>query len=256
MANHFFGSSIQEHAEKDVKDTKPIDWVIFSSFFILFIGAFIAFFTLHIVTGIIMIGLFFMMFDVAARVIFNLKSKITPIFSGIGLLIILGGVLISIFGFWILMPYVFLCMAFVWLAIGIFCWSLGSKKRALRRRYSLEVEAECSIVDTGKVKVFRNQMEPVKRDHYATVNKPAFHYYVNGSEYFVESEVYYGDLNKDIKEGAKVKIFVDPSSPENFIPVSDDSVMETFMGVFGIVLGGGMLIAFSILMFLGIFAWY
>ena len=112
------------------------------------------------------------------------------------------------------------------------------------KTYSISVEAVCEMVDVRKTNLFA--FDDLVEDYYMapinanTIYKPGFHYTVNGKEYFTESTVYYGDLNKGFEEGSKVQLKVNPDNPHEILPVKVDATignLALIMGIFWIIAG-------------------
>ena len=112
------------------------------------------------------------------------------------------------------------------------------------KEYSITVEAECEMVDVKKINLFRfddfPNMPYTDSINTNTLYKPGFHYFINGQEYFTESTVYYGDLNRGFVEGNRVMLKVNPDNPHDILPINADSSfanMAMVMGIFWLVAG-------------------
>lgn len=95
MGNHFYGSAISEHYEKKIKDFVARDWVAVGIFIAIVIGVIASAVSRHWGFMIICFGLFASFMDVAVRVIFNSRSKVTSIFVVLGILAIIAGAIIE-----------------------------------------------------------------------------------------------------------------------------------------------------------------
>lgn len=241
MSNHFYGYAYEEHGEKEIKDFTPIDWIIIITFFGMILAAVVMGFMNLWGIMVILVGTSICLIHAIARVVVGLKNKITPWFCALGCMTIIGGIITATGHYEYLFLYGMIVYVIVAFFVGILCLYLAFNKRRKRREYSLLVEAECELVDEKRMNLFRFD-DIVKNPYDHPINdnvlrKPGFHYWVNGQEYFVESTVYYGDLNKGFEEGNKVTLRVNPKNPTEILPENVGTAMETIMGVFWIVAG-------------------
>lgn len=244
MGNHFYGSAISEHYEKKIKDFVARDWVVVGIFIAIVIGVIASVVSRHWGFMIICLGLFASSMDVAVRVIFNSRSKVTSIFVVIGILAIIAGAIIEA-DLWNIFPY-YICFCLILFAfgVGVICTMLKVNFVRKMKEYSITVEAECEMVDVKKINLFRFDDLP-NMPYTASINKntlykPGFHYVINGQEYFTESTVYYGDLNRGFVEGNRVMLKVNPDNPHDILPINADSSfanMAMVMGIFWLVAG-------------------
>lgn len=258
MGNHFYGSAVSEHYEKDIKDLTPLDWVLVVIFFTFGIGAFVFGFMKHFGIMVALLGAAACMGYPILRVVFQKKHVATLIFIVLGILAIIAGFIVEAER-WDIFPYyvvsVFMLIAF---GVAVICIRIKVKNSQKLKAYSLSVEAVCEMVDIKRINLFRFDDLP-NMPYTAPINKntlfkPGFHYVVNGQEYFTESTVYYGDMNRGFVEGNHVLLKVNPDNPNEILPVDADSTvanMAMVMGVFWIV-GGIVGIVVLILMMNGV----
>ena len=244
MANHFYGSAYEEHYEKKLKDFTFLDWVLVSIFWLCVLAAVVAGFCGHIGIMVAILGVVLSMFDLLIRKVFCKKSKITWIFVVLGILAIIAGIIVETEQFSVFQYYVVFMYMVIAFGVGFFCVHLKINNARKLKAYSLSVEAVCEMVDEKRINLFAfddlvqsNYRAPINEN---TIYKPGFHYSVAGKEYFTESTVYYGDLNKGFKEGEKVQLKVNPDNPIEILPVNFDETignMALIMGIFWIVAG-------------------
>ena len=262
MGNHFYGVAINEHYEKKISDFESRDWVVVGALIAIALGVIASMVTRHWGFMIICFGLFACSMDVTARVVFCKRSRVTPFFVVLGILTIIAGIIVEA-GLWNLFPYyICFCWTVIALGVGIICTMIKVNFVRKVKAYTISVEADCEMVDVKKVNLFRfddlteNPYNAPINDN--TIFKPGFHYYVNGKEYFTESTVYYGDLNKGFMEGNRVTLKVNPDNPNDILPISVDSSvanMGLIMGIFWILGGIGGIVVF-ILMLNGVIAFH
>ena len=138
---------------------------------------------------------------------------------------------------------------FVAFGVAIICFKIRKKLVRKQKTYSLKVEAICEIVDVKRMRIYDvgdTTLDP------RTMLKPAFHYVIDGKEYFTESTAYYGNLNEGFKEGAKVLLQVNPDNPHEMLPTNEDASVSRMTLVMGIswIIGGLIGIVFFVLMLL------
>lgn len=255
MANHFYGYGVEEHYEKDIKDFTLADKMVAVLFFLMILATIILGFCGNWGFMIIMIGADLVMMDVMVRVLFHAKNFVMRIFSTIGILTIIAGILVKTGRIsWVILYGIIVYFVFCFGA-GILCIYLAIRKNKKIKEYSLNVEAVCEIVDEKVLNIFRyDDVMEHQINHSMNVNtiqKPAFHYYVNGMEYFTESTVYYGDLNSGFEEGQKVMLRVNPANPNEILPKNENSAMEMGMGISWLVIGVVCVVILAILGMLG-----
>lgn len=244
MANHFYGSAYEEHYEKKIEDFTLLDWVIVSVFFGVVLAAVIFGFLGHIGMMIVLIGVDTSIIDFLVRKVFRKKSKVTVIFVILGIMAIIAGCIVegklwNIFQYYVVFMY--MVVAF---GVGFFLVNIKINNTKKMRKYSISTEAVCEMVDVRKINLFSFD-DLVKESYLAPINentiyKPGFHYTVDKKEYFTESTVYYGDLNKGFEEGRKVTIKVNPDNPHEILPINVDASignMAMTMGIFWIFAG-------------------
>ncbi len=239
MANHFYGSAYEEHYEKKIEDFTPLDWLLVSIFWVIVLAAVISAFFSHVGIMILLLGVNACMGDLILRKVFNKKSKVIWIFSVLGIMAIIAGIIVegklwSVFQYYVVIMYMIIAFG-----VGGICVFIKINNMKKLKTYSLSVEAVCEMVDVQKINLFA--FDDLIKDYYmAPINanvvyKPGFHYIVNGKEYFTESTVYYGDLNKGFEEGKKVLIKINPDNPNEILPVNVDGTignMALIMGIF------------------------
>lgn len=257
MANHFKGNAYEEHYEKEIKDFTPSDWAVTIAFFGIIVVAVIMGFLQQWGVLVILVGIEFAMFDVLIRVIFHRIIKLLYLFDAIGVITIVEGifVLMDHIGWVIISAFVlYLIVCFF---VGILCVSLGVKKKKKMAEYSLIVQAECETVDEKRINLFLyDDIVDDTVNHALNKNelyKPAFHYFVDGQEYFTESTVYYGDLNEGYKDGERIELRVNPNNPNEVLPKGENASIEMLVGISWLVIGVVCVIVFAVLALLGEF---
>lgn len=244
MANHFYGCAYEEHYEKKIKDFTPLDWVLVSILGIIVLAAVVSGFLGHIGILIVLIGVVACMFELLVRTVFHKKSKITWIFVVLGIMAIIAGIMVEWKLWTVLQHYVVIIYMIIAFGVGGFCVFIKINNTKKMKTYSISVEAVCEMVDVRKTNLFA--FDDLVEDYYMapinanTIYKPGFHYTVNGKEYFTESTVYYGDLNKGFEEGSKVQLKVNPDNPHEILPVKVDATignLALIMGIFWIIAG-------------------
>lgn len=251
-----------EHYEKKISDFEPKDWVAVSILIAIALGVIASIVSRHWGFLVICFGLFAASMDVVVRVVFNKRSKVTPFFVVLGILTIIAGAIMEA-GLWNIFPYfICFCLTVVAFGVGIICTMMKVNFVRKVKAYTISVEADCEMVDVKKTNLFRfddlaeNPYNAPINDN--TIFKPGFHYYVNGKEYFTESTVYYGDLNKGFMEGKRVTLKVNPDNPNDILPISVDSSvanMGLVMGIFWNIAGIIGIVVF-ILMLNGVIAFH
>lgn len=243
MANHFYGSAVSEHYEKKPKDFKPVDWIMVALLSIICIAAVASGFMRRWGLMVVFIGVAACMLHVLLRVMFKAKNKVTIVFTVLGILAIIAGILLEA-DKWDVLPcyfvFVYMIVAF---SVGIICVGIKRSTSRKMKEYSLSVEATCEQVEVKKINLFKSDdLSPMYNApiNSNTIYRPAFHYFVDGKEYYTRSEVYYGDLNEGFREGDKITLRVDPNDPGKVLPAKVDGTvgnMAAVMGVFWLVAG-------------------
>lgn len=256
MGNHFYGTAYEEHYEKNLKDFTFTDWVITALWGIIIIGAIVMGFKDQWGVMTILVGIAVIMMDVMLRCVIKKKSKVLIIFDLIGVAVIIGGMITLLENVKLLIAFAVALYIVVCFGVGILCMTLAVKKNKKIKMYSLLVEALCETVDVKRINLFKfDDRVDDQYNHPLNDNelyKPAFHYFVNGEEYFTASNVYYGDLNKDYIEGKRVVLRVNPNNPSEILPKNESAAMETLMGVSWLVIGVICSLVIGILLAAGI----
>lgn len=255
MGNHFYGEAYNETYAKDIKDLTPIDWFVLLSFLGIIIGAVVMGFLQLWGIMVMLIGVFFLMFDVILHVIMHGKNKIMLIFDAVGLIVICFGVVVHMELTNLLIPMIISVYLLICFGLGISFLVYASKKKKKMKEYSLTVEAVCETVDVRRTNLFK--FDDIAQNYHSSINdndlyKPGFHFWVDGFEYFVESTVYYGDLNKGYKDGNKIRLKVKPSDPTQVLPADANVVMELIMGVSWTLIGVVCATVIAVLYFVGV----
>lgn len=251
MANHFYGEAYEAHYEKEIKDFTPADWAVSIVYLLIILAAVVFGFCQEWGPMVIMVGAAVCMLHYFLLIVFRANNKVTQLFFLIGLLVMIGGAITCTGSYEVLTLYGFFLYLAVAFGIGIFCLYLAHRKHRKIREYTLSVEAECEIVDVKRINLFRfddintSPNNPINDN---TLTRPAFHYYVNGQEYYTESEVYYGDMNTGFTEGAKLTLRVNPHNPTDILPKNVGASLEIIMGVSWIVIGAITVIVFVFLL--------
>ncbi len=138
MGNHFYGSAVSEHYEKDIKDLTPLDWVLVVIFFAFGIGAFVLGFMKHFGIMVALLGAAACMGYPILRVVFQKKHVATLIFIVLGILAIIAGFIVEAER-WDIFPYyvvsVFMLIAF---GVAVICIRIKVKNSQKLKAYSLE----------------------------------------------------------------------------------------------------------------------
>lgn len=260
MANHFDGQALEEHYEKELKDFRPIDWAMLFLLFAPVVAAVVMGFMQKWGIMVILAGCFICMIHIFLLVVFGVRNKIMLGFFCLGIAVIIGGIITATENYNLLVLYGVFIYILVSFGVGFLCLYLAAKKRRKIKEYTLLVEADCELVDVKKINMFRfddivkNSYDHSLNDN--TLTKPGFHYFVNGEEYFTESTVYYGDLNTDYVEGAKVTLRVNPNNPTDILPKNEGAGLEMIMGISWVVIGIISLAVIVILWMTGILTIY
>lgn len=244
MANHFYGSAYEEHYEKKLKDFTALDWILVSFFGAIALTAVVAGILKHFGVMTALLGVDACMGDLLIHTVFRKKSKVAWIFIVLGIMAIIAGIIVELKLWHVFQYYVVLMYMVIAFGVGFFCVFIKINNSRKMKAYSLSVEADCEMVDVRQINLFafddllkENYLAPINAN---TIYKPGFHYTVNGQEYFTESTVYYGDLNKGFEEGKKVLLRVNPQNPLEILPVNADASvgnMAMIMGIFWILAG-------------------
>ena len=244
MANHFYGAAIEEHYEKKLKDFTPLDWVLVSILGAIVLAAVITGLCGHVGIMIVLLGASACMGDLFVRMVFRKKSRVAWVWVILGIMAIIAGIIVEAENWNIFQYYVVFMYMVVAFGAGFFLVYIKINNSRKLKTYSLSVEAECEMVDVKKINLFAfddllevNYNAPINAN---TIYKPGFHYTVDGKEYFTESTVYYGDLNKGFEEGKKVLLKVNPNNPNEILPINTDASignMSMVMGIFWILAG-------------------
>lgn len=256
MVNHFYGEAYESHYEKELKDFTPVDWATSIVYLLVIISAVVLGFLNMWGLMVIMIGVAVCMLHVFMLIVMKVNDEIVKYFFLLGLLVIIAGVITCTGHYEYLTVYAFGLYLIISFWLGILCLNLAKKKRNKMQRYTLSVDAECELVDIKKINLFR--FDDIHSSPYNPINdniltKPAFHYFVNGQEYYTESEVYYGDMNVGFEEGARLTLRVNPNNPAEVLPKNVGIFMEMFMGIFWVAMGVITIIALVICYFFGVF---
>lgn len=256
MANHFYGEAYEAHYEKEIKDFTAVDWITSIVYLLIIISAVVFGFLNRWGLMVIMIGVALCMLHIFMLIVMKADNKIVRLFFVLGILVIIGGIITCTEHYEYLEIYVIAIYLLISLGVGIFCLNLAKKKRNKMKEYTLSVEAECELVDVKKINLFR--FDDIHSSPNNPINdnilmKPAFHYFVNGQEYYTESEVYYGDMNTGFENGAKLTLRVNPNNPAEVLPKNVGTSMETIMGIFWIAMDVIVIVALGICYFFGIF---
>lgn len=249
MGNHFYGEYQGDHYEVEVKSLSGSQKLFLLLYPIELIGAIICLLTGHIGYFVVCLGSVFLVVSLMLPLIFNVsikKSLPAKIFLAVAITLVVLGIVIEYH--LLTMNMLFGLFILFWFVLGVFMTKLAFKKPAYAKKCTLPVEATCVTVDIMRRDIMvsnnlfpRNMIDANSE----TLFKPAFSYEVNGEPYWVESTVYYGDLNKGYEEGAKVNILVNPENPMEMIPKKKfDGIFLTF-GITSIlvsIFGAGMFI--------------
>lgn len=259
MENHFYGAATNEHYEKETKNFRPIDWITVCAYFGIAIGAVVAGFMGHWGVMIMIIGLLACLSPVLLRIVFGAKSKYLLIFVLLGIAAIIAGIIVEN-ELWDALQYLILiAFTLISFSVTVICFIIKGKESSKMRKYSQSVEAVCEMVDVRRLNLFayddiiHNYTSPANAN---TIYKPGFRYVVNGTEYFTESTVYYGDLNTGFREGNKVLLKVNPENPNEIQPA--DKTVGNMALVMGIcwIFGGITGIVLLILTINGVVSFY
>lgn len=255
MENHFYGEAYETHYEKEIKDFTVADWTTSIIYLLIIISAVVFGFLNQWGLMVIMIGVAVCMLHIFTLIVLKVNNIIMKLFFVIGLFVIIAGVITCTGRYDYLYLYAIVLYLIIAFGVGILCLNLAKKKRDKIKEYTLSVEAECEIVDVKRINLFRfddimtNPNHPMNDN---TLRKPAFHYFVNGLEYYTESEVYYGDMNTGFEEGARVTLRVNPKNPTEVLPQNVGTALEMIMGISWIVIGIFTIIILGICYFLGV----
>lgn len=222
MGNHFYGEYQGDHYEVETKNLSTSQKLFLLLYPIELAAAVVCMFTGHIGYFVVCLGSIFLVVALMLPVIFNVPIKSSlpaKIFLGVAFTAVLIGIIIE--NHLLTMEMLFGLFLLFWLVLGIVMIRLAFKKPAYAKNCTLPVEATCVTVDIMRrdimVSCNRFSRERIQTNA-ETLFKPAFSYEVNGEPYWVESTVYYGDLNKGYQEGEKVTIMVNPENPMEMIP--------------------------------------
>lgn len=256
MANHFYGEAYEEHYEKELKDFTPVDWATSIVYLLIIISAVVFGFLNNWGLMVIMAGVVVCMLHVFILIVMKVNNKILRYFFLLGLLVIIAGVITCTEHYEYLVLYIIALYLLISFGVGILCLNLAKKKRKKIREYALSVEAKCELVDVKKINLFRfddihlSINNPINDN---VLNKPAFHYFVNGQEYYTESEVYYGDMNVGFEDGARVILRVNPNNPTDVLPKNVGTFLETVMGIGWIAIALIVITVLGVCYYLGVF---
>lgn len=243
MEDNFWGTAVEEHYEKEIKDFNGLDWFLFTIFWGMIIVAVILGFNGMPHAAGICACLDVIMIHVMIRVMSKQKSVVTPHFVVLGILAIAVILANYIFGNDKMAIIVAIAFEFIAFYVGILCVSIAVRKKRKMREYSLMVEAECHTVDERQLNAFHlNQsmhtgIDSASYGGGSMIYKPAFHYFVNGQEYFTESTVYYGNMNSGYTEGQRIWLRVNPNNPRDILPKNADTFVESLVGWMWIGIG-------------------
>lgn len=256
MANHFYGEAYEAHYEKEIKDFTPVDWVTSIVYLLIILAAVVFGFLQKWGLMVIMVGVAVCMLHIFLLIVMKVNNIIVRYFFLLGIIVIIGGLITCTGHYGYLEIYGIALYLLISFGVGILCLNLAKKKRKKIKEYTLTVEAECEIADVKKINLFRfddinsSPNNPINDN---ILTKPAFHYYVNGQEYYTESEVYYGDMNVGFEEGARVTLRVNPKNPTEVLPKGVSTSMEMIMGISWIAIGILVIIILAACYFLGVF---
>lgn len=241
MASHFYGNSYGEHYEKDVKDFTTSDWIVTGIFFAAILAVFITMLLQAWGLVIISFSVIVAMIDVMLRVIFHTKSKIMYIFDVLAGIACVGGIIVMTGNMKWIITYVIITVVLVYLGVGVLFSVLAISKSKKIEACTLAVEARCEIVEirddnmliqhSGNVNRSYESSSYEEQTKKAVLVRPSFHYFVNDKEYYTESKVYYGDLNKGFSEGARVCILVNPEDPTQILPQNMNATIEIVLAI-------------------------
>lgn len=248
----FHGVSYEAHAEKDVKDFSTVDWVVFGIGGLLIIGAILAGFGNKWGGMMIIIGMFFAWIELLLRVVFHIKNIAGKIFLATGFVIIIPGVLWCIGGGGWAALSGFALLGGIWIVIGAVLIVAGIKNINKTRRCSLEINAECTVVDSKTNTIFKFDQVRTVND-LDTVFKNVLHFFINGNEYFVDADEYFENEDMEFENGKCVRIYVNPNNPNEVLPKRVTIGLFMAMGIGGLVGGIATLIIFIALFMLGLF---
>lgn len=257
MANHFYGEAYESHYEKELKDFTPVDWATSIVYLLIIISAVVFGFLNNWGLMVIMAGVAVCMLHVFMLIVMKVNYKIVRYFFLLGLLVIIAGVITCTEHYEYLELYIIALYLLISFGVGILCLNLARKKRKKICEYTLSVEAECELVDVKEINLFR--FDDIHSSSYNNpindnvLNKPAFHYFVNGQEYYTESEVYYGDMNVGFEDGARVTLRVNPNNPTDVLPKNVGTFLEMVMGIGWIAIAVIVIIVLGICYYLGVF---
>lgn len=236
--NHFYGQYTEEHYEVDIKDLSFSEKCLLLSFLALIIldivVGFLGLFEILVIT----VGFSVCTMTLVICTIFYIKLfkhyVITPFFF-IGLITTIVGFLLYFDVFEdsegatnalklleLYSPMFFVILGFVFIAIG-------AKKNQFKKRCTTRVTATCYTVDTRRVNLFK--CDDISSIYSSPINqndllKPAFLFWLNGYQYFVENKYFYGDLNTEFADGKQIGLFVNPQNPTDIVP--DSNVEKVF----------------------------
>ena len=256
MANHFYGEVHEEHYEKEIKDFTPVDWATSIVYLLIIISAVVLGFLNNWGLMVIMVGVAVCMLHVFMLIVMKVNNKIVRYFFLLGLLVIIAGVITCTEHYEYLELYIITLYLLISFGVGILCLNLARKKRKKICEYTLSVEAECELVDVKKINLFL--FDDIHSSPYNNpindnvLKKPAFHYFVNGQEYYTESEVYYGDMNVGFEDGARVTLRVNPNNPTDVLPKNVGTFLEMVMGIGWIAIAVIVIIVLGICYYLGV----
>lgn len=256
MANHFYGEAYEAHYEKELKDFTPVDWITSIVYLLIIISAVVFGFLNRWGLMVIMVGVAVCMLHIFSLIVMKANNKIVRYFFILGVLVIIAGAITCTGHYEYLELYVIALYLLISFGVGILCLNLAKKKRRKIREYTMSVDAECEIVDEKKINLFRfddihsSPNNPINDN---SLKKPAFHYFVNGQEYYTESEVYYGDMNVGFEDGAKVTLRVNPNNPRDILPKNVGTFLEMVMGIGWIAIAVIVTIVLGVCYYLGVF---
>lgn len=239
MSTHFYGEGWHYSNTIDIKDMTLFQKAYSLLLFFTIVVAIASGLAGHVYMVPFWAGVFLVMIGFCAKVFFGVplsRLKFMYTFICLGIAAILVGLYGTFVGFTAKSAAICIITGYIalWLTLGIVMLVLSDQRRTLKKRCTKQVEARCTIADVVRTNVFRS--DDVSATMNADINKstlckPAFEFVLNGETHYVESTVYYGDLNQGFEEGAMIELWVNPDDPNEVIPKKTTNTMILVFGI-------------------------
>ncbi len=225
------GSYSSKTFTKKASDISALEWILIGIFIIALGSSEFVMMKLMVAEFLMILGFAFLDF-MAFCYIFSkdYKNPILLLFVTIGILIEIAGLLLKFSTTEIVIYYISITLAIIYLLIGIISLIVGYKRKRENKKCTVMVEAICSKIDVKSINTFAFD-DIVKHNYFSELNKdqlikPTFKYIYNGKEY-EESYDRYIPLNS-YRINEKENIYINPNKPNVFAFTNSHKIILLF----------------------------